>query len=549
MAAVQAVENYQENVATEETIYEANSREVNENERREESREAFIGRANEDLLEVGERGALTFGYRRYSGQLSPNIQAAEEGLKKIGIPVVVFEQMEGNKEGITMIYRNDALAIPGEARDKGDKKTVPLSPEVDGYTVEGNFIVHMEIESINGRDLEGYGNNFEHEVLFARNTLFVVNDVKYDASGTPTIYLTEVGNEETADSGGSQEALSDDYRGQQNISAESEKTEVQQVPKQDSRNGEMQTVSERDSEGDSFGKEELRDVQYQQRTNTLTDRDILAIAEKRGLTEMLSAGQVSTLQIFNKKNAEVGEFLKQKAKQEKALKDLQSAEKPDKQAIIKIKNRIKTIEEQIKRESTVLRQYEAMDSVKGVLAKVKPMVEKTLIEERKKELAKYGTIPKGEKDVRESNLPTTTDGKNKVSRTARTVYEARVTPDDFTELIDREVYLEDSMTYWPITNNETTRKATEWVERLGWTAALAEWHKDVGRGKTGAAHRFGGFEAYRRSMMGSVVIAKDANTSLDSLWQELSAVYPDVFDLDNKKQVIGNNCLFLFLCS
>lgn len=105
------------------------------------------------------------------------------------------------------------------------------------------------------------------------------------------------------------------------------------------------------------------------------------------------------------------------------------------------------------------------------------------------------------------------------------------------------------MTYLPITNNETTRKATEWVERLGWTAALAEWHKDVGRGKTGAAHRYGSFETYRKSMMGSVVIAKDANTSLDSLWQELSAVYPDVFDLDNKKQVIGNNCLFLFLCS
>lgn len=108
--AVQAVENYQQTVATEETVQE-----VNHNERREETRETFLGRAGKTLLEVAERGALAFGFRRYSGQLSPEIQAAREGLTKLGIPVVVFEQMEGNKAGITTTYRNDALAIPGVA--------------------------------------------------------------------------------------------------------------------------------------------------------------------------------------------------------------------------------------------------------------------------------------------------------------------------------------------------------------------------------------------------------------------------------------------------
>ena len=109
-AAVQAVENFQQTVAINENIQE-----VQDNGTREETREAFIRRAGKALLEVGERGSLAFGYRRYSGQLSQNIQEAEEGLKERGIPVVVFEQMEGNKKGITTIYSNDALAIPGVA--------------------------------------------------------------------------------------------------------------------------------------------------------------------------------------------------------------------------------------------------------------------------------------------------------------------------------------------------------------------------------------------------------------------------------------------------
>jgi hypothetical protein len=87
--AVQAVENYQKTVATEETAQEGNN-----NEERAETREAFLGRASKTLPEVGERGALAFGFKRYSGQLSQNIQKAKEGLSKLSIPVVVFEEFE-----------------------------------------------------------------------------------------------------------------------------------------------------------------------------------------------------------------------------------------------------------------------------------------------------------------------------------------------------------------------------------------------------------------------------------------------------------------------
>lgn len=255
--------------------------------------------------------------------------------------------------------------------------------------------------------------------------------------------------------------------------------------------------------------------QNQQRTDTLTDRDILAIAEKRGITETLSAGQVGTLQTFNKKNAEVGELLKQKAKQEKILEDLQGTAKPDKQEIIKTQNRIKIIESQIRRESAKLREYEARDSVKGILEKVKPAVEKKLIEERKKELAKYGTIPKGEKAVRESNLPQSTDGKNKVSRTARTVYEAGVTPEDFAELIDKEVYLKNNLTYLPVKNNAATKEAMEYIQQEGWVAARYRWSADVRRGVTNA----------KMSAMGALLLNNAAKAGDRTAWLEILADY------------------------
>lgn len=78
---------------------------TNENEQREETREAFLGRASKTLPEIGERGTLAFGYKRHSGQLSQNVREAEEGLKKPGIPVVVYEQLEGSKKRDRLLPR------------------------------------------------------------------------------------------------------------------------------------------------------------------------------------------------------------------------------------------------------------------------------------------------------------------------------------------------------------------------------------------------------------------------------------------------------------
>ena len=62
----------------------------------------------------------------------------------------------------------------------------------DGYPVEGKLIVTVVIEGATGRDLEGYGNNFEQEVIFARDTDFLVVRIERGSDGNPVIYMKEV---------------------------------------------------------------------------------------------------------------------------------------------------------------------------------------------------------------------------------------------------------------------------------------------------------------------------------------------------------------------
>lgn len=68
------------------------------------------------------------------------------------------------------------------------------STEANGYPIEGNHRVHLVIEGKNGRNVAGYGNNMESEVLFPRQSAFVITKTDTDAQGVPVIYMQEVTN-------------------------------------------------------------------------------------------------------------------------------------------------------------------------------------------------------------------------------------------------------------------------------------------------------------------------------------------------------------------
>lgn len=107
----------------------------------------------------------------------------------------------------------------------------------DGYPVGGNYVVHMVIEGKTGRNLDGFGNNMEHEVLFERETVFFINKIVYAENGIPTIYMQEVNENGIG----------------QLYSAERGET-MRVVQSSRSYDSDMQGLSERNSDGDSSGQ-------------------------------------------------------------------------------------------------------------------------------------------------------------------------------------------------------------------------------------------------------------------------------------------------------
>ena len=108
------------------------------NDTREESREDFDRRTSEEVLRKGQKGRLAYAYRPYLGTPSQNAQAAREGLKKIGIPVFIYEKLETNKRGITTDHKaSGAAAIPGVG------VFIPFDTTVDSMEIVGHEGFHF----------------------------------------------------------------------------------------------------------------------------------------------------------------------------------------------------------------------------------------------------------------------------------------------------------------------------------------------------------------------------------------------------------------------
>lgn len=123
----------------------------------------------------------------------------------------------------------------------------------------------------------------------------------------------------------------------------------------------------------------------------------------------------------------------------------------------------------------------------------------------------YGTIPEGENPVRPDTLPKRDMHGGKVSHTARTVLEAKATPDEFVDLLNQQV-VGGVLSYVEITNSETVQKAIDHITEEGWDAALHQWHSDVLAGKTGAD-----MAAVGALLLNNAARAGDKKTWLDIL--------------------------------
>ena len=97
----------------------------------------------------------------------------------------------------------------------------------------------------------------------------------------------------------------------------------------------------------------------------------------------------------------------------------------------------------------------------------------------------YGTMDGGENAVRPDDVPVSTNGTDRVSRSVVTAKGAAVTPDEFVPLLENAT-MNGDFSYIPITNSDTVQTAVERIIHVGWDAARAEWTANVRRGRAGA---------------------------------------------------------------
>lgn len=108
------------------------------------------------------------------------------------------------------------------------------SPE--GYPVEGDLTVTLVMESATGRDMAGFGNNFESEIVFPRDSAFYIERVKTDEQGPPVIYMREV----------------TDY-GIRQLHSQEQHGRMQQVPEVQAGDGHLREVPRVDSTAEAGG--------------------------------------------------------------------------------------------------------------------------------------------------------------------------------------------------------------------------------------------------------------------------------------------------------
>jgi hypothetical protein len=97
----------------------------------------------------------------------------------------------------------------------------------------------------------------------------------------------------------------------------------------------------------------------------------------------------------------------------------------------------------------------------------------------------FGTIEPGENPARVVDIPVSTNGTDRVSRTARTAAEASATPDSRIPTIEQAVK-DGKLSYVPVSNQDAAQRATDTIQRDGWSKALTDWTAEARAGKTSA---------------------------------------------------------------
>ena len=117
------------------------------------------------------------------------------------------------------------------------------------------------------------------------------------------------------------------------------------------------------------------DEQNQQRTNTLTDREVLQYAASELSMDKLTDGERDALKIFNERLSKLEDLQEKRAEQGRLYREQQFGAKVDREAAKATHNRMQVLDEQIKRASEAVLSVEDKAVLKRVLQKARGLVE------------------------------------------------------------------------------------------------------------------------------------------------------------------------------
>lgn len=130
-------------------------------------------------------------------------------------------------------------------------------------------------------------------------------------------------------------------------------------------------------------------VFYQQRTSPLTDREVLSIAASEVNVEGLTDGERDALNIFKRRLDNLNELEQKRAEEGRKYKEQQFGANVDRAEAQKTLNRMKILDDQIKRASSEVLDVEKKEVLKRVLQRSRKVVEKAEREHGQELLRRY----------------------------------------------------------------------------------------------------------------------------------------------------------------
>ena len=140
---------------------------------------------------------------------------------------------------------------------------------------------------------------------------------------------------------------------------------------------------------DTVHKPELEGTQYQQRTSPLTDREVLSIAASEVNVEGLTDGERDALNIFKRRLDNLNELEQKRSEEGRKYKEQQFGANVDRAEAQKTLNRMKILDDQIKRASSEVLDVEKKEVLKRVLQRSRKVVEKAEREHGQELLRRY----------------------------------------------------------------------------------------------------------------------------------------------------------------